>query len=424
MRGTRPRVEAVLFLVLLASGSMAYAAQNAPGSSCQDCRSVAAPSVPASLVEAAQCLPLEPGQWKLVTSPASSPQNRGWGSTGQTQFLVHHRLSHLRKPHPETGKPILDLEIPLRLVYRDEGGRNVPVPEDVDRKFREETNQCFDRASRWLRGPGGEHIRLRFAKTDASTEYRTVAIARPQQKIEGRGDAYFWNPDWDCSVRVHETLHLAGLMDEYVESQMGEIQDTSGRKLRDVFTAPEKLAPGEKFVPRFACRVPGPPKSVMGDHYTSLEHLDTHAEFRVCRCMGAQCQALLRSFEIDSSTPLVGCVGKGKALTREARPVLKFDVRLQQAFREGRPIVRDAADQPGAKEIVWMVPTQAPPPSDSNYSALWPGHFRVLTESAACNAKVREYHQCTAGALMSAPNGGRCPETPASCQGGSFDWLR
>ncbi len=393
-----------------------------PASKTGDCLtcsdSAPAPKLPGEVTE---CLPLGPGEWKIVSTRNPHPVAKNWGASGTTEFQVHHRVTRLKEPHPETGKPYFDFEIPIRFVRPRVGDAPATRLEpEADARLRSEANRCFDRASRWLRGPGGEHVRLRLAEETATAEFRTVTVAR-EGEPESRGNAYYWMAGWECSTWVHETLHLLGLADEYEEDWMGYLLDDAGNVVKEVDDRPKQLPPGVKYVPKYSCRAIGPSGSVMKDHYSALGMLDAYADYLRCVCRGSFCEPILRAFEVSPNPNR--CSGPGRSVMKETRKLGSYSENLKARFRAGTGFREELPGKGPGGIASWMLPAKATPPSDPNFTALLPAHFRVLTQPAACDEKVRDYHQCAATAYETPKPGKGCPPLPPACANGSMKWL-
>ncbi len=409
----------ILASIFAASAALATDSQVSEPQRCgPECLDVIQKRLAAESKQIAECLPLQPGESRLITRYFNPEDPRqevalNWGKASQTKFVVHHRVTRLPDPHPDTKKPVFDYEIPIRFYH---GSPDASVSPLVDREFRERTNRCFDIASRWLRGPNGEHARLRLAPETSSSEYRNVELGRVANQF-GRGDAYHWNPNWECSTLVHESLHLLGLADEYQEVSIGVILDERGKILQEVQQKPASLPPGLSFSPRWDCRPEGSKGSVMRDHDEALKMVDDWVEHRRCQCFDRSCKEKLAEFYSSPSAP---CSGKGMGLTRDRWPWKEIGPDLRAKLDSRKPHITEKEND----GVVWVVRIDAPFPADPHHSALSPTHFRALTEHEHCSSKVREYFKCTDNSYRSSFEPGGCKELPSACRRGNQEWLK
>jgi hypothetical protein len=145
---------------------------------------------------------------------------------------------------------------------------------DLFAKYVFKANSCFEKYNDRLLDPDGNSFHLRFVPPVKSFPDRI------EIKKSDRSDSAHWDTDIDCETIVHETLHLTGLVDHYVEPELINVQAGWGPKRTT------------KKVLQFNCRPFTEGENVMKDQY---EALADKYDYFICECTVANCKKISAS---------------------------------------------------------------------------------------------------------------------------------
>ncbi len=236
------------------------------------------------------------------------------------------------------------------------------------------TAGCFEAAKPYLGGPGGERLIFKLAPpTEGSVEVRISSH-------EVRGHWRLWRSTWACPQLMHEVLHLYGLVDEYEEPELGQ----------------------------FDCRAVGPTSSMMSFPGVAYEKVSSRMEVIDCSCEGADDAAACRG-ELDKLTPAsTACPAPSAELVTEAFLDLSDSRPATPPGRTAPNTFRFFRKNPGLERASLLLPAQ----------------FNAIAHPG-CGMN-RAYYRCALDAYRTSPEkGGKgcLADRPASCSGGSVEWL-
>lgn len=175
--------------------------------------------------------------WSLPVSPAhcelpqiGSPQIVHQVSTGLPARYTLEQLSER------------ELRATVYITFEEAGGG----------KAWEDTQSCLEQASPFFKGPQGEKLKIVLARPHEALNSPLSTVVQMVDDPARRGHMRLWQQEWGCPERVHEVLHLVGLVDKYEEIQHSGPAAIPGTH----------AAVGETVYP---CRAPGPEDSLMRD---------------------------------------------------------------------------------------------------------------------------------------------------------------
>ncbi len=295
----------------------------------------------------------------------------------------------------------------------------------LQEKYAARARECYasEPVSSRLRGPGGEHLKINLLAPDADPkksnpkEPSANSIAVPATDL--RANSGRWNPNISCSVILHETLHILGLVDEYEETSDGAIVTAEGK-----VSFVEDLSKADKTSKTFKkwdCRITGPRDSMMSSQDKAFETVADMFTVKFCTCddqlgvsmktkkgrLGAlKCLKLVKTIKAGDKTCPVGTTASEHPWTAEEIKRLTI----------GQPL--GSADNM-ILDIVPRKPVRA--------SLLYPAQFRAITQPGCVEAN-KVFFQCTREAYKTSREhlgSDRCNVgLPIECKNGSSDWLR
>ncbi len=196
------------------------------------------------------CAPMEFGEFKKV---------EGYVGTPVLAHYLLYRASDIRlekdynPPHEGTIVPKGTLtesyEALVNLRFLDSNGN---FSEALATKYQALAQNCYDQVSPKLRGPHGELIKIALAQTRPELPAAQETRIKINKHWLFRSNSHEWKNHAGCPLIIHETLHLLGLVDEYLETQM------------------ELTGPDHRKHLMYDCRSIGPRKSVMNSQNTAF----------------------------------------------------------------------------------------------------------------------------------------------------------
>lgn len=355
-----------------------------------------------------RCVRLTPGQQATIVESPIAPRN------------IHpaYLLKRLPDRRDERGQWVADYGVYLRFKFLPQSKG------DGLRPFVERVASCYAAANPFLRGPSGEFLSIHLAPADGEIDGLPPEITislldsvslgwfwfgsfSAQEVSSPRGNSHQWVRSFGCAAILHETLHLLGLVDEYVDG----VPDVGPRLLSDVYSGPtvgrQRLF---EDAPPFGCRNVGPIDSIMSAHsvayhlslspeatanlpsvaQSQLTHRSEVREFYSCSCDDADQAACIQGLR-DLTPTSPSC----PRYSRLKGP--RFD---RQTATDGTFVV---PDQESALARVWRSRAIRAPGT----SLLYPAHFRAITQPG-CTDVNRVYYGCGRSAY----------DTPAQVDGG------
>jgi len=120
----------------------------------------------------------------------------------------------IRRLKDKDGKKSYEAVIDYKFVDRD-----YKLSDELTAKMRKQVIDCFKNGNSRMKGENGESLVFRLAEPGETPVPATVSITvSPTIKRASPGG---WNPKIDCSTVLHETGHVMGLSDEYLEEDRG-----------------------------------------------------------------------------------------------------------------------------------------------------------------------------------------------------------
>ncbi len=167
-----------------------------------------------------------------------------------------------------------------------EKGEGYDGPLNVDSHYRKKVQNCLKEASRYMKGPKGEKLKIAISKPPSTKASNNNSCDNKGQKVHRikiksrvhRDNSGAYSSDSTCAVITHEILHLTGLCDEYKEKIRGDyVHKQTGQKISQrqkaflleshPFFSKSKLASkGYIFQTQYPCRVLTVDESIMSDH--------------------------------------------------------------------------------------------------------------------------------------------------------------
>ncbi|MEK7691052.1 MAG: hypothetical protein AAB425_08535 [Bdellovibrionota bacterium] len=151
---------------------------------------------PIPLAFATRCTRLDPGEAQVIS-----------GYRG-TQVYPDYTLERVDR---YTYRAWVDLR------FTDAKGL---IKASISKKYESLVRNCFAHVSETLIGPGGTSLQIGLWK-DAPIELLELAPPTSDIKINRswffRSNSEEWESNANCPLIIHETMHLLGLVDEYVE---------------------------------------------------------------------------------------------------------------------------------------------------------------------------------------------------------------
>lgn len=192
-----------------------------------------------------------------------------WGSTcdelpvGESMKVkMSHLKSKTRIEHKYTLKRAAENQYEAFLNIEFRNDKKLPPEEKVDIEgFRQKVIGCFDKYNERLVDEKGRSMALRLFNKD---EHPSVEVP-PKVKVTikdftFRSNSHAYSSEIDCETIIHESFHLLGLTDEYVEEDNKLNPNLFLRMFKKFVTE------GDRGV-AFDCRAVGPVNSLMHNQW-------------------------------------------------------------------------------------------------------------------------------------------------------------
>ncbi len=274
----------------------------------------------------------------------------------------------------------------------------------TERELRARMSQCLQENEKYLLGPGGQKLKLKVLDPkSAGPEHRrleTLITIHHHENFRSHSRGY--QKSASCMVFIHELLHLAGLADEYTETQDLDIR-------------------------KYVCRARNYRPSIMGNHEEALQHVQSLAKPNYHRYTVRYCSCDPKTCPKDTDTQANAC-GPGE-ITNFG--VLTADEPMKDLIKESQNKVSDftsllssgfvTPQNSASKSRLRVVQVE----KESVATLLRPAQFRAMVYPG-CREKNRTYYRCTkawAGQgwkeqlFGSAQN---CPTLPPECE--TLNW--
>ncbi len=165
-----------------------------------------------------------------------------------------------------------DSDLDSKTTYRNDAYRYV---------WRRLANECLQRLGDSVRGPNGEILKMNVVTEDKGSKVPKTEIQLNSE--DQRAHSHAWSKNMDCATITHELLHLAGLVDEYKETESGYIKIK--KKDKEVFVWRKK---GAEF-PGYDCRKIATESNIMSsesEHWNNVFGLQPKWNHKVqfCEC--------------------------------------------------------------------------------------------------------------------------------------------
>jgi hypothetical protein len=274
----------------------------------------------------------------------------------------------------------------------------VPVPPIARRALETRVRDCFRQVSGGPLGLGTARIDLALHDPAA----REAGPAPPAHTVfvdesVPRMDSSTWRSDIPCSTLIHETLHILGLPDEYVETASGHRMRADGSVERVRTDAPEDSR-------EYDCRAIGPRDSLMHYHTVAFDSY-WPKELRSCVCPGTDGACIMAA----------RAAGPGSSGCERGRLERQETATLPPGWRTaGRDV-----PAPGGNTRVYL---DRPRPS-----LLYPAQFRAIVWPG-CRDRNATYWACQRDSQRTSVarlGDGRCSVgKPAACVNGGVEWVQ
>lgn len=266
--------------------------------------------------------------------------------------------------------------------------------------MRDNAAKCLAEAAPFLKGPNGESLRIQYSE-DASLPENIINI----EKAGIRDDSHHYGGDTECSRVLHETLHLLGLVDEYVETEKGfYVNPETGKPFND----------GNKAA--YDCRAIGPKDSIMAYHDLAYSQILPRykAKYHTCQCTGnlLACETIINKANWVRQK---GCPSNFTAATREE--IINYPE---------LPWTHAISTEWDFKEFASLQLPQYEKLPPLKNTLLYPAQFRMIT-APDCMLINSTYSSCAAHAYETSleHHGGGCTEDkPDECKKQGDTWLK
>ncbi len=288
-----------------------------------------------------------------------------------------------------------DFAVVLNLNFTMADGSSNP---ELIAKMRAQANACYQKADPALLGPNGEHLRLRLSEAGDAPAPPAVPLSVVTQT--GRDDSQHWSAKTSCSIILHESLHLMGLVDEYKEALMGAVLDPKTGKL-------------DSDALLWDCRSIGTDtNSIMNQPNPAwTNHLFKNAGYWESTC---SCDETKEDFEDCRKSFAAGTPKSESCPTKDVRFVRQDDFGL---LKEGIVPIDDTH-----LKVLHATKNENYKPGSSLLKA---AHFTAITQPG-CAVNL-PFYECAVNAYgTSKEHGGTgcpLPNPPSYCRDGSDKWL-
>lgn len=326
------------------------------------------------IVEQAACRDLDVGEKKVVNF-----------ETSDSPSTVEHKYI-LEKVKPDEYRVKLNLHFKEDKMFPDK-------PTKVGRRMQTRINKCLEDINPKLRGPDGEKLKIELIPWAEKhlPEYKDIkSLISVTNDKEAMPHSHGYRSNEECSVILHELLHLMGLVDEYPYRE------------EDMFKAD--------------CRAIGPADSVMQE----VSAVDWESMVvRICSCGDPKkCQA----YSKEEIKTMKECPYGYGTMTTGGYFLLKGETADGDRL-EAKVVSRIAGIEVPMVEIK---PNEFRLPLESvgriPNSVLYPAHFRSII-FPGCRAKNSVYYSCARDAYHQPWKWVGCREKPAICSD-SQEWLK
>jgi hypothetical protein len=283
--------------------------------------------------------------------------------------------------HPSADTYLVEVNLRFRKGPGYEGSLGESELNDT---YRKRVSGCLAQYQGALKNErAGKSLALRLTD-NAAVPVFAVEVVAPGTRAHV--DAY--PSDISCPVVLHEVLHVLGLPDEYAD------RPAVNEALKD-------------------CRPSAPSDSVMSNQWEALEKLGPQTRYSVemCRCdkKGDAC------WELNQKKDGKKCPPGTTSFLKPLDPDIKTSLN-----------VLDSSEAFTLNETKIAAGT-APP---AHVSALYPAHFRAITEPG-CRDVNESYYACAVNAYRyskpplgaAGDDGQGCLPKPEACRWGSHKWL-
>ncbi len=164
-------------------------------------------------------------------------QNQCWGSMADgSQKMILTGADNKNQKYLLKKDKDGNYAITFPMIYVK--GEGYDGPPDVDGHYRKKVQNCLKEASRYMKGPNGEKLKISISKPKPSSINNDNSCDNKGQKVHRikiasqthRSYVDTYSSDIGCPAITHEILHLTGLCDEYKERGGGTFLDAKTYK--------------------------------------------------------------------------------------------------------------------------------------------------------------------------------------------------
>ena len=205
------------------------------------------------------CKKLNPGEQK--TMYASSP--------------FYKRLEKYAKKTHYTVKRETDgtYTLPLYLRFIARSDYDGPyAKEEVNREYKQRARKCLSQANKRMTF-NGQKIKILIQDFEKGTDGRDLKKSIFIASKYNRSNMLIYKSGIDCSIMIHEILHLYGLCDEYHEVKSGFYTDVRTGEIKNFQSKKPPENTPLSSVSKFDCRVIRH-GSIMGNNLIKWENTD------------------------------------------------------------------------------------------------------------------------------------------------------
>jgi hypothetical protein len=311
-------------------------------------------------------------------SAATCPMTAGASITSYNRFGTAFRMNRLS----DNANGGASYEAVVNPHFTTDA--NVPVSM-VD-AMRQRYDACLAQVGT-ISGPGSDTLIIRTAHADETSTLPPVSIALMPN---GRSNMLNWGTKEDCATLTHETLHLLGLVDLYLES---------GSPLHYM----------DDPVSNYNCRSKGPSDGIMYDQEKGAGLTYGYYERLYCSCDSDGFRACSKALAALTSVP-----DSCPALTNESL-VPAYDINLLNDSTDPNHTIQSFIDEGlVAGKLAENYSYESEKKVKGQKPLLYPAEFREITQPG-CKDQNSVYESCAANAYRSTSDSGGC-KTPKAPQ--------
>ena len=160
--------------------------------------------------------------------------------------------------------------------------------------FYSRLQSCLTSTQDFFRGPSGEYLNLSLkldSKRNPTDPIKATRINLIANDSTLRSDSLNWGINLSCKTMLHETMHLLGLPDEYVEYSIGYYTGTDGKQTKSGHINEVKSTSNPGEAPQiyltqkaYDCRAIGPRDSIMNNDTRAIKNVEPRLARKSCLC--------------------------------------------------------------------------------------------------------------------------------------------